>query len=143
MTNGEWCLTMVELAYNHRLLMPHKSRYLRCIQIIYSIVKWKLEVNDIVEIRMNKSFLSLVVEAGCLDNLKFMKKVCRNFIDKARHLRLGKWDAEVLLKYFDRIYDMDDGFYASMDMNNESRSINILYGLMHRVKHRTYTLDMS
>ncbi|KAG6678645.1 hypothetical protein I3842_14G091500 [Carya illinoinensis] len=125
--NGEWCLTTIELVHNHGLLSPQKSRYLRCHQNIDSFTKWKLEVNDRAGIRMNKNFNALVVEAGGFKNFEFIEKDCRNFIDKVRHLHLGKGGAGALLDYFDRKRDMDYDFYASMDLDDEERLRNVFW----------------
>lgn len=55
LVNGEWCLTTVEFIHNHGL-NSHKSRYFRCHRNIDLLVKWKLDLNDRVGIRINKSF---------------------------------------------------------------------------------------
>lgn len=57
-------------------------------------------MNDLVGIRMNKSFNSLTINARGLENLPFLEKDCCNYIDKARRLRLVKGDAGALIEYF-------------------------------------------
>ncbi|XP_035549743.1 protein FAR-RED IMPAIRED RESPONSE 1-like [Juglans regia] len=80
-----------------------------------------------VGIRMKKNFSILVVEVGGFENLEFTEKDYSNFIDKARHLRLGKGGVMALLDYFDRMHDMDNHFYASMDFDDEERLRNVLW----------------
>ncbi|XP_042967484.1 protein FAR-RED ELONGATED HYPOCOTYL 3-like [Carya illinoinensis] len=60
-----------------------------------------LDINDQAGIRMNKSFAALVQEVGGFENLSFLKKDCRNYIDKA--------DARsrVAYKYFGDVVTFD------------------------------------
>lgn len=51
---------------------------------------------------MNKNFNALIVGARGFDKLNFEEKDCRNFIDKTRHLRLGKKGGETISLYFER-----------------------------------------
>ncbi|XP_041017975.1 protein FAR-RED IMPAIRED RESPONSE 1-like [Juglans microcarpa x Juglans regia] len=76
---------------------------------------------------MNKNFYSLVVDAGGFENLQFQEKDCRNFIDKARHLRLGKGGGEALNQYFQRMRDRNDGFVSNMDLDDEGRLRNVFW----------------
>ncbi|XP_042988763.1 protein FAR1-RELATED SEQUENCE 5-like [Carya illinoinensis] len=73
---------------------------------------------------MNKSFGSLVVGAGGFQNLPFLEKDCRNYIDKARHIRLGAGGAGgagALQEYFLRMQYKNPGFFASMDLDDDGR----------------------
>ncbi|XP_035547269.1 protein FAR-RED IMPAIRED RESPONSE 1-like [Juglans regia] len=78
-------------------------------------------------IRMNKSFGSLVVGAGGFENLPFLEKDCCNYIDKARHLRLGKGGAGALQEYFCRMQYKNPGFFALMDLDDEGRLKNVFW----------------
>ena len=57
-------------------------------------------MNDRAEIRLNKSYRSIVVEAGGLENVPFLQKDCRNFLNKVHRLRLGEGDVAFIKKYF-------------------------------------------
>ncbi|KAG2727543.1 hypothetical protein I3760_01G161700 [Carya illinoinensis] len=76
---------------------------------------------------MNKNFYSLAVDAGGYDNLAFQEKDCRNFIDKARYLRLGKGGSDALNEYFKRMRDQNDGFVSYMDVNDDGRLRNVFW----------------
>ncbi|XP_035551047.1 protein FAR1-RELATED SEQUENCE 2-like [Juglans regia] len=76
-------------------------------------------------IRMNKSFGSLIVGAGGFENLPFLEKDCRNYIDKARHLRLGKGGAGALQEYFCRMQYKNPGFFALMDLDDKGREVQM------------------
>ncbi|XP_042958025.1 protein FAR-RED IMPAIRED RESPONSE 1-like [Carya illinoinensis] len=76
---------------------------------------------------MSKNYYSLVVDAGGFDNLQFQEKDCRNFIDKARHLRLGKGGGDALNQYFQRMRDQNDGFISNMDVDDDGRLRNVFW----------------
>ncbi|XP_035551491.1 protein FAR1-RELATED SEQUENCE 5-like [Juglans regia] len=78
---GKMRLTTVHNTHNHGL-SPKKSRFFRCNREVSETVKRVLDTNDLAGIRMNKSFGSLVVGAGGFENLPFLEKDCRNYIDK-------------------------------------------------------------
>ncbi|KAF5459414.1 hypothetical protein F2P56_023364, partial [Juglans regia] len=79
--DGKFRLTTVNNLHNHGL-SPNKSRFFRCNREVSDSVKRVLDINDMAGIRMNKSFGSLVVGAGGFENLPFLEKDCRNYIDK-------------------------------------------------------------
>ncbi|XP_031253903.1 protein FAR1-RELATED SEQUENCE 5-like [Pistacia vera] len=85
-SDGKWKICSVVFDHNYELSSPTKSRYFRSNRIIQPYVKRKLEVNDRVGIRPNKNFNSMLVEAGSAENLPFLQKDCRNYIEKIRRL---------------------------------------------------------
>ncbi|XP_042942856.1 protein FAR1-RELATED SEQUENCE 5-like [Carya illinoinensis] len=119
----------VSSVYNHHNhgLSPQKSRFFCCNREVSESVKRVLDINDQAGIRMNKSFGSLVQEAGGFENLPFNEKDCRNYIDKARHLRLGKGGAGALCEYFARMQYKNDGFFSLMDMDDDGRLKNVFW----------------
>ncbi|XP_041026983.1 protein FAR1-RELATED SEQUENCE 5-like [Juglans microcarpa x Juglans regia] len=68
-----------------------------------------------------------IVEAGGYDNLPFVEKDARNYIDKARHLRLGKGGVDALHGYFERMQYKNDGFYSLMDLDDDGRLKNVFW----------------
>ncbi|GLT68470.1 hypothetical protein SLA2020_406960 [Shorea laevis] len=87
--DGTWYLSKVVIEHNHRLSLG-KARLFRCHKHIDGSVKKMLVLNDKAGIRTNKNSYSLVVESGGYKNLPFGEKDARNFIEKARELRLDK-----------------------------------------------------
>ncbi|XP_041026848.1 protein FAR-RED IMPAIRED RESPONSE 1-like [Juglans microcarpa x Juglans regia] len=124
--DGNFRLTTVNNTHNHDL-SPNKARFFRCNREVSDSVKRVLDINDMAGIRMNKSFGSLVVGAGGFENLSFLEKDCRNYIDKARHLRLGKGGAGALQEYFCRMQYKNPGFFALMDLDDEGRLRNVFW----------------
>ncbi|XP_040999669.1 protein FAR1-RELATED SEQUENCE 5-like [Juglans microcarpa x Juglans regia] len=125
--NDKWVFTTVENVHNHITVSPKKTRFLRSHKHLDEYSQRILDLNDRAGIRMNKNFYSLVVDAGGFENLQFQEKDCRNFIDKARHLRLGKGGGEALNQYFQRMRDRNDGFVSNMDLDDEGRLRNVFW----------------
>ncbi|KAF5465008.1 hypothetical protein F2P56_015042 [Juglans regia] len=126
LADGVLRITTVCNAHNHGL-SPQKARFFRCNRAIDDSVKRQLDINDKAGIGMAKSFNALVVEAGGFEKLPFIEKDARNYIDKARHLRLGKGGADALRGYFERMQYKNDGFYSSMDLDDEGRLKNVFW----------------
>ncbi|XP_059461860.1 protein FAR1-RELATED SEQUENCE 5-like [Corylus avellana] len=122
--DGTWYLSKVVFEHNHHV-SPRKARFLRCFKNINDVAKRMLDLNDTSGICLNKNFNSLVVEMGGFENVPFGEKDCRNFIAKARELRLGKEGGQVLCDYFRRMQDMNDDFYYVMDMDDNARLRNV------------------
>ncbi|XP_042974613.1 protein FAR1-RELATED SEQUENCE 5-like [Carya illinoinensis] len=123
---GVLMLSSVNNTHNHGL-SPQKSRFFRCNREVSESDKRVLDINDQAGIRMNKSFASLVQEASGFENLPFNEKDCCNYIDKARHLRLGKGGAGALREYFARMQYKNDGFFSLMDMDDDRRLRNVFW----------------
>ncbi|XP_040994244.1 protein FAR1-RELATED SEQUENCE 5-like [Juglans microcarpa x Juglans regia] len=125
-SEGMLKLLTVHNTHNHKL-SPQKARFFRCNREVSLSIKRMLDTNDQAGIRMNKSIAALVQEAGGFENLSFNEKDCRNYIDKARHLRLGKGGAGALHEYFDRMQYKNNGFFSLMDMDDDERLKNIFW----------------
>ncbi|XP_042950039.1 protein FAR-RED IMPAIRED RESPONSE 1-like [Carya illinoinensis] len=124
--DGKLRLTTVHNIHNHGL-SPKKSRFFRCNREVSDAVKRVLDTNDMAGVRMNKSFNSLVVGAGGFENLPFLEKDCRNYIDKAGHLRLGASGAGALQEYFCRMQYKNPAFFALMDLDDDGRLKNVFW----------------
>ncbi|XP_041017151.1 protein FAR-RED IMPAIRED RESPONSE 1-like [Juglans microcarpa x Juglans regia] len=123
---GNMQLTTVHNTHNHSL-SPMKSRFFRCNREVNDSVKRALDTNDLAGIRLNKSYGSRVVGVCGFENLPFFKKDYRNYIDKARHLRLGSGGAGALQDYFMRMQYKNNGFFALMDLDDKGRLKNIFW----------------
>ncbi|KAF5476423.1 hypothetical protein F2P56_008138 [Juglans regia] len=117
--NDKWVFTTVENVHNHIIVSPKKIRLLRSHKHLDEYSQIIFDLNDRADIRMNKNFYSLVVNAGGFENLQFQEKDCRNFIDNTRHLRLGEGGGEALNQYFQRMRNRNDGFVSNMDLDDE------------------------
>ncbi|KAH9769746.1 protein FAR1-RELATED SEQUENCE [Citrus sinensis] len=80
--------------------------------------------------KMAQSFKSIVVEAGGYENVSFLEKDARNHVDKARRLRrlrLGEGDATAIQKYFQKMQAENDGFFFSLDLDEEGQLNNVFW----------------
>ncbi|CAA0830217.1 Protein FAR1-RELATED SEQUENCE 5 [Striga hermonthica] len=124
--HGYWKINNVQLEHNHKT-SPTKSRLYRCHRKLSSNIKRKLEVNDVAGIPLHKSFNSVVVEAGGYENITFMEKDCRNYVEQARCLRLGEGDATAIQSYFSDVQARCSDFYFSIDLDEDSRLKNVFW----------------
>ncbi|KAG6641364.1 hypothetical protein CIPAW_09G068500 [Carya illinoinensis] len=106
--NDKWVFTTIENVHNHITVSLKKTRLLQSHKFLDKYSQRILDLNDRAGIRMNKNYYSLIVDAG----------ECRNFIDKTRHLRLGKGSGEALNQYFQKMRDQNDGFVSNMDVDD-------------------------
>ena len=86
---GKWILRTLNLQHNHGSSLD-KARYFPCNRRISASVKKRIEMNDSEGINIAQNFNFIVVEAGGHENVSFLEKDCRNFINKARRLQLGE-----------------------------------------------------
>ncbi|KAG6706726.1 hypothetical protein I3842_07G235200 [Carya illinoinensis] len=124
--DGKLRLTTVHNVHNHGLSLK-KSHFFRCNREVSDAVKRILDTNDQAGVWLNKSFGSLVVGAGGFENLSFLEKDCHNYINKARHLRLGASGAGALREYFCRMQYKNPGFFALMDLDDDGRLKNVFW----------------
>jgi hypothetical protein len=69
----------------------------------------------------------LVFESGGFKSLPFGERDCRNYINKARELRLGKGGGQALCDYFNRMQKQNSGFYYTMEMDDDFRLRNVFW----------------
>ncbi|KAF5446887.1 hypothetical protein F2P56_032483 [Juglans regia] len=124
--DGKLCVTSVLNTHNH-VLSPKKSRFFRCNREVNESVRRVLDTNDEAGIRINKSFHALVTEAGGFENVPFGEKDCHNYIDKARHLCLGKGGAQALFEYFRMMQYKNDGFFSLMELDDNDRLKSVFW----------------
>ncbi|KAA8539947.1 hypothetical protein F0562_026639 [Nyssa sinensis] len=123
---GSWQVNSLSLDHNHGL-SPGKARFYRCNRVMRPYVKRKLEMNDKAGIRMNKSYNACVVEAGGHENMTFLEKDCRNYIEKVRRLQLGQGDAAAVQDYFLKMQADNANFFYAMDLDEEARLKNLFW----------------
>ncbi|KAH9703433.1 protein FAR1-RELATED SEQUENCE [Citrus sinensis] len=124
--DGKWVLRTLNLQHNHGL-NPNKARYFSCNRRISTSAKKRIEMNDCAGIRIAQNFNSIIVGAGGYENVPFLEKDCRNFVDKTRRLQLEEGDAMALLKYFQKKQAECNGFFFSIDLDEEDRLKNVFW----------------
>ncbi|XP_024035513.1 protein FAR1-RELATED SEQUENCE 5-like [Citrus sinensis] len=86
-----------------------------------------LEINEEAGIKMAQSFKSIVVEASGFENVSFLERDARNHVNKVRRLRLGEGDVIAIQRYFQKMQTENDGFYFSIDLDEEGRLKNVFW----------------
>ncbi|XP_039146884.1 protein FAR-RED IMPAIRED RESPONSE 1-like [Dioscorea cayenensis subsp. rotundata] len=122
--DGRYTISRVHFEHNHAL-SPQKSRFQKCNKKMDVYVKRRLELNDQAGISLSKNFQSLAVESGGYENLAYTERDCRNYIAKARQIRLGVGDAEALGIYFSRMQRRHSNFFYLVDMDDNGRLRNV------------------
>ncbi|GFY92815.1 FAR1-related sequence 6 [Actinidia rufa] len=124
--DGKWRLNKVILEHNH-VNSPGKSRFYKSYRVLDEHVKRKLELNDKAGIKLHKTYDSLQIEAGGHENLPFLRKDCRNHLDKMRRQLLVEGDAEAMHKYFMKMKADNSDFFFAMDLDDEGRLRNVFW----------------
>ncbi|CAH9129049.1 unnamed protein product, partial [Cuscuta epithymum] len=123
---GLWEISKICLEHNHPM-SPTKARLFRCYRTLTPQAMRQVAINDVAGIRLHKTFNAAVVEAGGYDQLPFIEKDCRNYIEKVRQLRLGSGDAMALQEFFSKMQAQSPGFFYVLDLDDESRLRNVFW----------------
>ncbi|XP_027931983.1 protein FAR-RED IMPAIRED RESPONSE 1-like [Vigna unguiculata] len=99
---GEWLMRSAVEEHNHHL-SPHKSKLVCGNRKINMQAKRVIDINDQAEVRLNKSFRSLVFDAGGYENLDFMERDVRNYIGQQRRALVKDGDGQTLFNHFSRM----------------------------------------
>ncbi|KAI3896866.1 hypothetical protein MKX03_013517, partial [Papaver bracteatum] len=124
--DAKWRISVLVDDHNHELC-PTSTRHLRCNKKIDVASKNKLLLNQKAGIRTNKSYHSLVIEAGGYENLAFSEKDARNMIMSEKRMELGEGDAAALQDYFDKMQKQCPGFFYSIDFDDEGCLRNVFW----------------
>ncbi|CAL5399418.1 unnamed protein product [Camellia sinensis] len=136
--DGRFMLTTVNLDHNHDLI-PTDSRHFAMNKKILTPVKRRLEINDQAGIGVSRNYHSMVVEDGGYESLTFDERDARNYIDRARKLRLGEGDSDALQKYFLRMHTQNSSFYYMIDVDTDFRIRNLFWAdAMSRAAYKEF-----
>ncbi|KAF8379071.1 hypothetical protein HHK36_028498 [Tetracentron sinense] len=114
----KWRVTEVNIEHNHQVT-PRKARFYKSHKHLDAGSKRRLELNNEAGIRFNKSYHSLVVDAGGYEKLPFGEKECRNHIDRVRRRKLVEGDATALHQFFCRMQCKNSSFFYLMDFDDD------------------------
>lgn len=116
----------MQLVHNHSF--SHiKSRLYRCNRNSPAYVKKKIEVDAMPETSLHKSFQSAIVQAGGYEQVGLLENDCRNYVEEGRRLRFSAGDAMAIQSYFNRMQVKNNGFFFSLDFDEESRLRNVFW----------------
>ncbi|XP_057440812.1 protein FAR1-RELATED SEQUENCE 5-like [Lotus japonicus] len=124
--DGLWYINTFNDDHCHDL-SPGKSRMFEGNRRISMHVKRTIQINDDAGVRFNKSFRSLVQEAGGHENLPFVERDIRNFVRQERK-RLGKdGDGKALREYFSRMQQLNSNFFYEIDLDDDFHVRNVFW----------------
>ncbi|XP_057506062.1 protein FAR1-RELATED SEQUENCE 6-like [Actinidia eriantha] len=122
----KWRLNKVTLEHNHVNSLG-KSRFYKSYRVLDEHVKRKLELNDKAGIKLHKTYDSLQIQAGGHENLPYLSKDYRNYLDKMRRQLLVEGDANAIHNYFMKMKADNSDFFFVMDLDDEGRLRNVFW----------------
>ncbi|XP_014498618.1 protein FAR-RED IMPAIRED RESPONSE 1-like [Vigna radiata var. radiata] len=122
----KWFVRKVALQHSHDLC-PQTSNLIRGNRKLKMHAKHTLEVNDIAGVRINKSYLTIVGEAGGYENMQFMERDVRNFIDQQRRSLCKESDGQALLRHFSKMRDLNNDFFYDIEMDECNRITSVFW----------------
>jgi hypothetical protein len=123
---GLWTILSFNSCHNHEI-SPTKSRLFAGNKKIDMHAQRTILINDQAGVRVNKSFRSMVCDAGGYENLTFVERDVRNFVAKERHLLGKEGDGRALLSYFARMRECNKDFFYEIDMDEDFHVQNIFW----------------
>ena len=96
---GLWHILKFESNHSHAISST-KSRLFKANKNMNMHVKRTIQINDDAGVRINKTFQSLVTNAGGHENITFCERDVRNYVNKERRVIGKDGDGKALISYF-------------------------------------------
>jgi hypothetical protein len=90
-------------------------------------IRKTIEVNDDAGVTINKTFQSLVKDAGGHENIPFCERDVRNYINKERRAIGKEGDDHDLLSYFSQMREQNTNFFYEIDVDEEFHLKNVFW----------------
>lgn len=124
--DGLWYITQFESNHSHET-NPTKARLFKANKKMNLHVRRTIQINDDAGVRINKTFQSLVKDAGGHENIPFCEKDVRNYINKERH-EIGKeGDGKALISYFCKMREQNTDFFYNIDLGDDFHVRNVFW----------------
>lgn len=88
------------------------SRFMKAYKSLSPVIKRRLEAHDIAGIRPSKSIRLLEVQAKDPEQLSYLPRDCRNFVDRTRRLKLGNERVDYINRMFLRMQQQNANFFS-------------------------------
>ncbi|XP_047180564.1 protein FAR1-RELATED SEQUENCE 5-like [Vigna umbellata] len=108
--DDKWFIRTVVLDHSHDLC-PKTSKLIPGNRKLSMQAKRTLEVNDDAGVRINKSFLSIMSDAGGFENMDFIERDARNYIGQYIRSLCKDGDGQALLRHFPSMKDFNNDFF--------------------------------
>ncbi|KAG8377300.1 hypothetical protein BUALT_Bualt08G0014900 [Buddleja alternifolia] len=105
-------------------------------------IRKKLELNSDYRIRINKTYHSLIVQAGEPEKLDFDETDVRNYIADYKRLKLVQGDAQAMYDYFCHMQMKNPNFFYLIDFDDEAR-LRIFFWADARSRGRYYVTYLT
>jgi len=122
----KWYIRSVATDHSHDI-SPQKSRLIRGNRKVNMHARQTVDINDETSVRINKSFRSLICEAGGYDNITFIERDVRNYIGKQRRSLCNDGDDQALLRHFSQMRELNNNFFFDIDMDENNRICNVFW----------------
>ncbi|XP_017416599.1 protein FAR-RED IMPAIRED RESPONSE 1-like [Vigna angularis] len=116
----------VVLDHNHDLC-PNNSNLFAANRKLSMQEKHTLEVNHDAGVRLNKSFLSIVNDAGGYENMDFVERDARNYIVQHRRSLCKDGDGQTLLRYFSSMKDTNNEFFYDITLDEGNKICSVFW----------------
>ena len=124
--DGLWYIKTVVLDHSHDI-SPTKARLFKVNKNITMHMKRTIQINDDAGVRINKTFRSLVGDAGGHENCAFREQDVRNYIQKERRAIGKEGDGKALISYFCRMREQNINFFYDIDVDDDFHVKNVFW----------------
>ncbi|XP_058764116.1 protein FAR-RED IMPAIRED RESPONSE 1-like [Vicia villosa] len=124
--DGLWYITQFESIHSHET-SPTKARLFKANKKMNLHVRRKIQINVDAGVRINKTFQSLVKDAGRHENIPFCEKDVRNYINKERRAIGKEGDGKALISYFCKMREQNTNFFYDIDLDDDFHVRNVFW----------------
>ncbi|XP_024164605.1 protein FAR-RED IMPAIRED RESPONSE 1-like [Rosa chinensis] len=124
--DGKWVVQNFVKEHNHEL-SPEDVHYFPCYRNIASGDLNNISTLHSVGAKPSKIFVALAKQCGGYQNIGFLQKDMRNFLDKKRRLELESGDAKAMLEHFTSMQEENPNFFYAMDLDEDQRLRNVFW----------------
>ncbi|XP_050902330.1 protein FAR-RED IMPAIRED RESPONSE 1-like [Lathyrus oleraceus] len=124
--DGLWYITQFESNHS-RETSPIKARLFKANKKMNLHVRRPIQINDDVGLSINKTFQSLVKDAGGHENIPFCEKDVRNYINKERRAIGKEVDGKDLISYFCKMREQNIDFFSDIDLDDDFHVRNVFW----------------
>ncbi|XP_052722996.1 protein FAR1-RELATED SEQUENCE 5 isoform X1 [Vigna angularis] len=122
----KWFIRTVVLDHNHDLC-PNNSKLFAANRKLSMHAKHTLQVNHDAGVRLNKSFLSIVNDAGGYENMDFVERDARNYIGQHRRSLCKDGDGQALLRHFSSMKDRNNEFFYDIALDEGNKICSVFW----------------
>ncbi|XP_014496683.1 protein FAR-RED IMPAIRED RESPONSE 1-like [Vigna radiata var. radiata] len=124
--DDKWFIRTVNLNHNHELC-PNTSKLIPGNRKLSMQAKRTLEVNDEAEVRINKSYLCVMTDAGGYDSMDFIERDARNYISQHKRSLCKDGDGQALLRHFSAMKDLNKEFFYKIELDEGNRICSVFW----------------